>query len=147
MNLNQAYLLLLFFLLFGACSSFKKKRPALDEPHQNDQQSAPEQEPSPAPGSAEVTAEILSLEETSSGYHCSLRIVTVHGYGASTPPLAEGTVIDATATAAALQEAIQEEGTRMKVAAGDSRRLVLRHQQRPNLPGTTPSPWRILFIR
>jgi len=46
------------------------------------------------PGTADVTATVISVDTKDNVNHAIIRIDTVHGYGASTKPLAEGSEIE-----------------------------------------------------
>ena len=175
MNPHFFYFLLMSCLLFSACSSSNKKsqesliqdQAAKARATQSDQQPAeqqtPQQQPAeqqtpqqkmpPAPGSAQVTAEILSMENTPGGFHCTLKIISINGYGSSTPPLPEGTLISASVKKALLEEAGSEEAgseeatSPKKLAPGMVKDLTLKYQQVLSIPGADTTAWRILSIR
>ncbi len=110
----------------------------------------------PAPGSLHAEVEILGLEETDRGLHCLLKIVKVNGYGSNTPPLAEGTELTASISKETLRdvspdltsdENISIEKVAKKLRSEATKRVTLKYQQVPNLPGVKPNPWRVLSIR
>jgi len=73
-------------LLFGLnnCSSSEQSSGEVDE-------KVEPVPPPPAPGTAEVDAEVLSVEETENGTKCKIRITKVFGYGHSTPHISSDT--------------------------------------------------------
>jgi len=125
MNHHFLFLLLSFCLFFSACSSSKKKnqkaqiqdQTANAQAIQSDQQitdqqltdqQTPQQKMPLAPGSVQVTAEILNIEASPRGFHCNLKIISIDGYGSSTPPLPEGTLIVTSVKKELLEDAAQD---------------------------------------
>ena len=152
-------------MLICGCSSSKEKNQDIDQPGQSkadtanagfNMQDKPEPEITPAPGSLRAEAEVIDIEETDNGLHCILKIVKINGYGASTPPLAEGTELKATVSREILLDANPEfdktdnvtaEALAEKLASIPFKNVLLKYQQVPNLPGVKPNPWRVLSIR
>ncbi len=86
-------LLLIIFslILFSCASSINEKSKSTVSSQKEIMHPTPSQ--SIPPGTANVSAAILTCEKKKDYFSCSFRIITVHGYGSATPLLPPGSEI------------------------------------------------------
>ena len=149
MNYYPLLTLLLSCLFLSACAASQKKNedPSPMNTDQVDPEETPVQSMAPSPGSVTVIAEIIGVEETNRGYHCTLKITEVQKYGAGTPPLGEGSEVIAVVRHATLESFAPETQAAEVMKAGNTMNLTLQHQEAPNLGGKSTPSWRVLTIR
>ncbi len=91
-SVNVKILSMLGVLFFFCCASGVGVRMSADD--QETQTSARLPEPKGmAPGTVKTTVSVISSEEKGNSFSLVCRVVKVHGYGAATPPLSEGSEI------------------------------------------------------
>jgi hypothetical protein len=144
-NLPQFLILLLVCLLVGACATSKKRK---QEQADAALVLAEESSVPLAPGSARITATIVSLEAAPRGYHCVLDVQGVQGYGSSVPPLPEGSQILVLVGMQLLETTAPGKRAAEILPVGETLDFTLSFQRSPALQSGAQTPsWRILSIR
>ena len=136
------------------CSGSKKEH--MEEPHASQASdtsetgslSSPVPAPPPpiAPGTAQVTAILLSAEEAENSHRCTLRINQVLGYGSSTPPLPSGSEIEVIIPVHVITS--MEPATSIEALMAPERplKLVLKHIGMAQMLGSNSPDWRVASI-
>ena len=139
--------LILCFALSMCSSSKEENMEPLSAAQQADTSEVPPM-PSPpipiAPGTAQITATIISTEETDSGMHCILKIEKVHKYGSSTPPLPSGTEIKALIAAQLVES---DDTEQPMIAAENTVEITLRHMGMAKMAGSDSPDWQVSSIK
>lgn len=100
-------------------------------------------EKSLAPGTAKVTAEVLTRTEKERFYVCSFRIKTVHGYGSATPPLPPGTEIKVAISKTLLEKSSRTPSEFLK--NGNTLKMTLSYRENLLIKKALPS-WRVIVF-
>ena len=112
--------------------------------------SMPPPPPSPpppiAPGTAQITATILSAEETEAGFHCILRVEQVLRYGATTPPLPAGADIQALVASHVIESMAPETSMKSLIEPASMLKITLKHTGMGQMLGSTGPEWRVTTI-
>ena len=162
----------LISVLFVACSSEnpqpaqEETKPMAQQSEQAPAESKPEEHPAAAgpalpaqpappatqppprlslsPGQAKITASVVSVETKGASHICTLKIDKVHGYGASTKPLAVGNEVRVSVKNAQIGRA-QAKGPAL-LKAGSSVDLTMRFQGSPAMISPPPPTWTVAEI-
>lgn len=113
---------------------------------QADMPSLPPPPPPIAPGTARISASIIHAEETERGYHCTLKVEDVHGYGSSTPPLPTGSEIKALMLPHVIDS--MEPSISMETLMGPDKtvNLTLKHNTMAKMLGDASPNWQVSSI-
>ena len=97
-----------------------------------------------SPGQTKITAFVVSVETNGASHICTLKIDKVHGYGASTKPLAIGNEIRVSVKDAQVERA-QAKGLAF-LKAGSSVEVTMLFQKPPAMISPTPPSWSVTEI-
>jgi hypothetical protein len=99
----------------------------------------PPSAPALAPQTARVTATVENTSEQGNAYICAIKIAHTHGYGASTPPLASGSEIQAR-----IQKTVT--GSDKFSQSGVTVEITLRFQKPLATMQPPPPSWNIIAV-
>lgn len=102
---------------------------------------APSRQRSFSPGTAKVSAVVLTHTERERQFVCSCRIKTVHGYGSGTPPLPSGTEITVKVRKSLIKKIKRKPAQLLK--KGNTLIMTLRYEQ-PGIGQDAQASWRVV---
>jgi len=125
-----------------------EEQPAAAAPASPAQAAPPATQPPPglslSPGQAKITAFVVSVETKGASHICTLKIDKIHGYGASTKPLAVGNEVRVSVKNARIERARAKGPALLK--AGSSVDVTMRFQEPPAMISPPPPSWSVAEI-
>ena len=151
MNVFAILLTVTLALSLGMCSSSKKNKLQAENEATGDStlSSTPLPPPPPAPispGMAHVTAEVVRVDSSATGYVSIIRIKEVHGYGSGTPPLATESEIEIQFQPNVLKNQAPLSIERL-LAPANTIEATLKHRELSKLLGDQSPAWQALSIQ
>ena len=100
-----------------------------------------------APGSAKITATIVSTEAVAEGAHCIMKVDNVHGYGSSTPPLPTGSEIKALVSTQVIESLNSSTSFESIMASENTLEITLRYIGMAKMAGSNTPDWQVASIK